>query len=138
MNQNEVFSGELGDFYGRDFYAMGGFYQLDEVGEPLLKNFALKVEVPTTNETTIHAWDIQQYRSAKYVVQITQGVSYQTSELLAVQDDTVAYGTEYAVVETNGSIGVLSVAVVAGYAVLQITLNNAPATVRISGMLIPI
>lgn len=64
-------------------------------------------------------------RSIKYTVQVTQGTNYQTSEYLVIHDGTTAQGTEFAVLETNGSLGELSVAVNGANLEVKFTLATA-------------
>lgn len=62
------------------------------------------VTINSTVQTTVDAFPIASYRSAKYIVQVTQGTNYQVSEILVIHDGTVTHMTEYGMMNTNGSL----------------------------------
>jgi hypothetical protein len=71
-----------------------------------------QVLVNTTDLTIVDAYPVSQYRSAKYLIQISEaggtggGASFETIEiLLLVDDNKTVYATEYAVLSTNGELG---------------------------------
>lgn len=84
---------------------------------------ASQMSVLTTNTVQVDSLGIGT-RSAKYVIQISQGVDYQVSELLVIHNNSSAFKTEYAVVETNGALATFSVAYISGTAVLNVTMNS--------------
>jgi hypothetical protein len=68
------------------------------------------VLVNTTDTVVIDAYSVSLYRSAKYLVQITDGsgagASFETIEiLLLVDNNQTVYATEYAVLSSNGELG---------------------------------
>jgi len=89
---------------------------------------------PTTIDTITNAT----YRSAKYIVQVTNGTYFQSSEALVVQDGTAATIVVYGTVQTNSNLGVLSAAVSGGSTLVQFTAANATNTVRIFKQYIPL
>jgi hypothetical protein len=89
---------------------------------------------PTTIDTITNAT----YRSAKYIVQVTNGANFQSSEALVVQDGTAATIVVYGTVQTNSNLGVLSAAVSGGNTLVQFTSVNATNTVRIFKQYIPL
>jgi len=81
--------------------------------------------------TTIDTVDNTKFRSAKYVVQITNGSSYQVMEALLISDGTTATVTTYGVVSTGSSLGTLSATQSGSNALLQFTGASAGNQVRI-------
>jgi hypothetical protein len=69
-----------------------------------------KILVNTTDTIVVDAYPVTQYRSAKYLIQITEGTgsgaSFETIEiLLLVDNDQTVYATEYAVLTSHGDLG---------------------------------
>ena len=69
-----------------------------------------KILVNTTDTVVVDAYPVTQYRSAKYLIQITEGTgsgaSFETIEiLLLVDNNQTVYATEYAVLTSNGDLG---------------------------------
>jgi hypothetical protein len=88
--------------------------------------------VSTTTATAVDTWAVSTYRSAKYLVQITQGSSYQISEILVIHNGTTTFMTEYAVLETSGELATFTSDISSGNARLIITMNSATsATIKI-------
>jgi hypothetical protein len=97
----------------------------------------IQTTVTTTSATTVDSWAKATYRSAKYVIQITQGTNYQVSEIMMTQDGTSTYMTEYAVLETNGSLATFTSSISGANAVLTVTMGTATsATINITRTLI--
>jgi hypothetical protein len=90
------------------------------------------VSVASANTlTTVDTITNSLYRSAKYVIQVTNGASYQVSEALVIQNGTNANVAEYGIVRTNGNLGVISATVSGGTTVVQFIAANATNNVRI-------
>ena len=99
----------------------------------------MQVTVATTSLTALDTWSISNYRSAEYLIQITQGANYQTSKVVIVQDGTTTYMTEFAVLETNGPLATFTSAVSGGSAQLDVTMGSATsATINIKRTLITV
>lgn len=97
---------------------------------------ANQLTLDTTATSAADSWPIATYRSAKYVVQVSQGTSYQVSEILVIQDGTSTIMTEYAVIETGSSLATFTSDVSAGNARLLVTMNSAAtANIRIKKIL---
>jgi hypothetical protein len=88
---------------------------------------AVQASVSTVNATPVDSWAVGTYRSAKYLVQITQGSNYQVSELLVIHNGTTTFMTEFAVLETNGALGTFTSDVSGGNARLIVTMGSATA-----------
>lgn len=93
---------------------------------------AVTATLATVSTTAVDTWAIATYRSAKYIVQITQGSDYQVSEILVAHNGSTTYMTEYAVIETNGALATFTSAVATGNVELRATMASATsATIRI-------
>lgn len=91
------------------------------------------VSVASANTpTTIDTMATGTYRSAKYVVQVTNGANYQVMEALMISNGTTATVTVYGTVQTGGNLGVLSATQSGGSALLQFSAANATNNVRIT------
>lgn len=95
--------------------------------------------VATTSATAVDTWAVATYRSARYLVQITQGSAYQVSEILVIHNGTTTTMTEYAVLETNSALGTFTSDISAGNARLVVTMGSATsATIKIHRTLITV
>ncbi len=72
-------------------------------GTNTINTAPVSTTVATEDATAVDTWAIATYRSARYTVQITQGTSYQVSEILVIHNGTTTYMTEFAVLETSGT-----------------------------------
>jgi hypothetical protein len=91
------------------------------------------VSVASANSaTTIDTMATGTYRSAKYVVQVSNGANYQVMEALLISNGTTATVTTYGTVQTNGNLGVLSATQSGSNALLQFIAANATNNVRIT------
>lgn len=91
------------------------------------------VSVASANTaTTIDTMATGTYRSAKYVIQVTNGGNYQVMEALLISNGTTATVTTYGVVQTSGNLGVLSATQSGSNALLQFIAANATNNVRIT------
>jgi hypothetical protein len=113
-------------------YAKGSYLNANSAGTVINVRDAVQAVVAATALTAVDTWPIASYRSAKYLVQITQGTNYQFSEIVVVHNGTTTTMTEYAVIETNGALGTFTADVSAGNARLLVTMGSATsATINI-------
>ena len=70
------------------------------------------------------------YRTAKYLVQMTSGTDYHTTEVMLIHDGTTAYITEYGTIFTNASLGAIDADISSGYVRLLVTPTNINTTVK--------
>lgn len=97
---------------------------------------ATHVAIATVTQTAVDSWAIATFRSAKYLVQVTQGTNYQLSELMVIHNGTTTTMTEFAVLETNGSLVTLASDISGGNARLLATMGSASAaTIKIQRVL---
>jgi len=93
--------------------------------------------------TTVDSFDKTVYRTAKYLVQVTQGSKYTTSEVLLAHDGTTSYLSEYAVIELGGTVIPLTVStsISGSNVLLRVTITDAAttsATVKVARTLIAV
>lgn len=88
--------------------------------------FGINPTVATTATTAIDSFPIASYRSAKYTLQITQGSTYQISELLLLQTGSTAEVAEFVAISSSGTpLGTFSADVSGGNARLLVTMASA-------------
>ena len=68
------------------------------------------ISINTTDTIVVDEYPIEQYRSAKYLIQISDGMglgaNFETIEILLLVDNAqTVYATEYAVLSSNGDLG---------------------------------
>jgi hypothetical protein len=76
----------------------------NEVRDAVVHTSSKSVPIETSSQTAIDTFPIATYRAGRYIIQITQGSSYQVSEFRVIHDGTTTYLTEYAVLETVGEL----------------------------------
>jgi len=102
-------------------------------------SYDANVSIASANTpTTIDSFASSTYRSAKYVVQITNGTNFQTMEALVVQNGTTASVVAYGTLQTSGNLGVLSATISGSNTLVQFTAANATNTVRTFRQYIPL
>ena len=90
------------------------------------------VSIATANSpTTIDSFSTSTYRTAKYIVQVTNGTSFQSQEALVVHNGTTPTIVTYGVVQTGGNLGVMSASISGSTVSVQFTAANATNTVRL-------
>jgi hypothetical protein len=115
-----------------NIYAKGSYLNANSAGTILNARDVISATVAVTTATAVDSWAAATYRSAKYLVQITQGTNYQFSEIVVVHNGTTTTMTEYAVVETNGALGTFTSDISGGNARLLVTMASATsATISI-------
>jgi len=108
------------------------------IGGGLVSNDANISVASSGTPTTIDTVSTTTYRSAKYVVQVTNGTNFQTMEALMVQNGTTAFINTYGVVSTAGNLGILSATVSSGNVLVQFTAANSTNNVRTFREYIPL
>ena len=93
---------------------------------------ATTTTVSSTSATTIDTLPIATYRSAKFQIQVTQGTSYQTADLLVIHDGSIASSIEYASLSTSEELAVFTTEISGSNLLLQATMGSASsATVKV-------
>jgi hypothetical protein len=88
--------------------------------------------------TTIDSFVNATYRTAKYIIQATNGANYQSSEALVIQNGTTATISVYGTVQTGGNLGVTTATVSGGNTLVQFVAANASTNVRIFREYVPV
>lgn len=83
-----------------------------------------------TSATTVVSFDITKYRSAKVVVQATNGTDYQADEILIIHNGTTAYKTQYAQIVTNTQFITYGVTINSGNLLLEGTSSSGTSDVK--------
>ena len=99
--------------------------------------------VTVNTVTTVDSFAKETFRSAKYLVQVTQGTKYTTSEVLLAHDGTDSYMSEYAVIELGASRipMTVSTSISGANVLLRVTITDAAstnATVKVARTLIAV
>lgn len=106
--------------------------------QSLVNGNLITVELETESPTAIDFWDMTVYRTAKYLIQITQGINIYVAELTVIHDgvDIISSG-EYGVVSNISSLATISFTKVDNDIRLMITmLSDSLATIRLDKKLI--
>ena len=116
-----------------------GAITLDSTGE--LNTSTQVVNVNTI--TTVDSFSKTAYRTAKYLIQVSQGTKYTSSEVLLAHDGTDSFMSEYAVIELGGSRipMTVSTSISSGNVLLRVTITDAAstnATVKVARTLIAV
>jgi hypothetical protein len=98
---------------------------------------ATAVTTSTTAQVVLDSFPTATYRSAKYLVQITSGSSYELLELTLIHDGTTVYLSQYGNIKTGATLGVFDATISAGTLSVLATPNNAITTFKTAATLIP-
>lgn len=90
--------------------------------------------IASTNQEVTDQFKKAEFRSAEYLVQITQGSSYQVSKIILVHDGTTPYITEYGTILSGSSaLGTLDADISGDDVRLLVTMGtNAESIVKVS------
>ena len=120
-----VISGGLA--VSKTLFSSGDIVSATTGGTKIRTSNANQTSLSTVSLTPVNTFLTATYRSAKYLVQITQGSNYQVSEILVIHNGATTYMTEYGVIETNGVLATFTSDVSAGSARLLVTMGSATA-----------
>lgn len=85
----------------------------------------------TTANQVADSFQTTSYRTAKYLVQMTAGTDYHSTEILLIHDGTTVYMTEYGTIFTNASLGTFDGDISSGLVRLLVTPANINTTIKI-------
>jgi hypothetical protein len=85
----------------------------------------------TTANQVADSFQTASYRTAKYLVQMTAGSDYHSTEILLIHDGTTVYMTEYGTIFTNASLGTFDGDISSGLVRLLVTPANINTTIKI-------
>jgi hypothetical protein len=103
---------------------MGQFLALDDVTDS-----TWVTTLTTTTATAIRSIDAGLYRSAKFIVQVSQGNNYLLTEILAIHNGTTVSYTEYGRVVVGTAPAIFDVELSSGNMILKASSTSASATV---------
>ena len=93
----------------------------------------------TTSATTIATHSATVYRTIKYLIQLTQGSDYHSTEINLIHDGSTVYITEYGTLYDNAVLGTLNATISSGNILLQLTPgNNSSLTSKVVSTAIPV
>lgn len=113
----------------KNIFLSGSVVSATSAGSAVAYDAAVRANLSTVSQTAVDTWAVATYRSAKYLIQITQGTNYQVSEVMVIHNGTTTTMTEFAVLETNGALATFTADVNAGNARLLCTMGSATAAV---------
>lgn len=79
----------------------------------------------------IDSFQASQFRSAKYLVQVTSGTDYHTTEILLIHNGTTVHMTEYASIFDNAELATFDADIASGYVRLLATPTNTGSSIRV-------
>jgi hypothetical protein len=103
-------------------------------------NAVYKSTVVTTSaatQFTLDSFSTTAYRSAKYLVQVSSGSSYELLELTLIHDGTTVYLSQYGNIKTGATLSVFDASISTGTLSLLATPNNAVTTFKTAIIVIP-
>jgi len=86
------------------------------------------VTTASTNEVALDVFDSDQFRSARYQIQVSSGSNYHTVEFIIVHDGSSTYNTEFAIVKTDSSLASFNSDISSGNVRLLVTPCSANST----------
>jgi len=93
----------------------------------------------TTSASTIATHAAATYRTVKYLVQLTQGTDYHSTEINLIHDGTTVYITEYGTLFDNAALGTFDATITSGNILLKLTPgSNTSLTARVVSTAIPV
>lgn len=84
-----------------------------------------------TSLQTVDTFSTSAYRSAEYLIQMSNSTHHQVSKLLAVHDNVNALVTEYGIINTGVQMGVFSATIISGNFSLQCVPTSSTITAKI-------
>lgn len=89
------------------------------------------VSSTSAGSNVIDAFLKADFRSAKYLVQVTSGTDYHTAELLVIHNGTDVHMTQYASVYDNVELATFDADIASGYVRLLATPTNTGSSIRV-------
>lgn len=83
------------------------------------------------SQQSVDTFNASIYRSASYLIQMTDGTNYHLTNILLIHDGSMPYLTEFGTVLSGINLGVIDAVINTGYVNLTIVPANANVTVKI-------
>jgi hypothetical protein len=90
----------------------------------------ITVVTASATDQTIDTFTTTTWRSANYVVTMTSGTDYHTTQISLIHDGTNAYITEYGTISTANNLGLFNATIVAGSVRLNVVPMFATTTIN--------
>ena len=87
--------------------------------------YSSNTTIATVSETTIDSFAAASYRTARYLVQITEGTKHHATEFMLVHNGTNVNAIEYGTVTTDGELGTFTADINTGSVRLLFTATNS-------------
>jgi hypothetical protein len=85
----------------------------------------------TSGGQVVDSFNATEFRTAKYLVQMSAGGNFHATEILLIHDDINTYITEYATILTDGSLGEFTSDLFGGNVRLLVTPNQTDTNVKV-------
>lgn len=102
------------------------------IGSGLTISSSANIAISTISTVTIDTFSKNLYRTAKYLIQASQGNNFESYEILVNHNGTTAYRTVYGVLTTGNVLGNISASISSNDVLIQYTSSYANTTVRLS------
>jgi hypothetical protein len=99
---------------------------------------AVSYTTTNTNAQVLDSFSAATYRGGKYLITITSGTSYQSTEIMILHDASAAYSTEYATLLSGSTLGTFVANVDSGNIRLFLSPTNASSNVKYQRTLITV
>jgi hypothetical protein len=86
--------------------------------------YSSNTTVATVSQTTIDSFTASSFRTARYLVQITDGTKHHSTEFMLVHNGTNVNAIEYATVTTDGELGTFTADINTGLVRLRFTASD--------------
>lgn len=102
---------------------------LDAPNPPIEEN-SVTLSANTANQP-VDSFSASEFRTAKYMVQMTEGTDYHVTEVMILHDGTDVYISEYGTIFTNASLGTFSGDILNGQVRLLVDPVGSSTTVKV-------
>jgi hypothetical protein len=89
------------------------------------ESYSSNKTVATVSQTSVDSFAAASYRTAKYLVQVTQGTKHHSTEFMLVHNGTTVNAIEYGTVTTDGELGTFTADINTGSVRLLFTATDA-------------
>jgi len=95
------------------------------------ENFSFQKNlILSTANQLVDSFPVTEYRTIKYVLQLSYGADFHSTELLLLQDDVNVITTEYAVIQTDLTLGVFNATIEDGLVKLKVSPTFTNTTIK--------
>lgn len=108
--------------------------QLGTDGQLLLESSidytGLTTPITGTSSVPVYQWDITEYTTMEYIIQIVQGQKFRSSKVMILTDETSIVHTEYAIIQIGSDIAglLIDASISTGNGILSVQISDANTT----------